>query len=177
MGRSSRKGWVHLLLKLLMKVKCCNPGNYCTAWTWHKKQHLIFPLYMYTLGRTESVWHLGSHGFPLCRFLRCMAWICLPSPSLPPALGKYSGQAVANTLSSPWWGHDYCRVGECPEKKTCLSANIGDKGSSEFCTGTCPKAFLWSFNLLWHGSPFPQRSKRGLCGHLTVRKKCCWWLC
>lgn len=108
MGRSSRKGWVHLLLKLLMKVKCCNPGNYCTAWTWHKKQHLIFPLYMYTLGRTESVWHLGSHGFPLCRFLRCMAWICLPSPSLPPAVGKYSGQAVANTQHSlltvvrPW---------------------------------------------------------------------------
>lgn len=40
----------------------------------------------------------NCHGFPLCRFAekRGLEWPAIPS--LPPALGKYSGQAVANTL-------------------------------------------------------------------------------
>lgn len=54
---------------------------------------------MCTPGRAESVWHLGTVlGFPLCRFWGSVAWNGPPSPSLPPALGRYSGQAVANAL-------------------------------------------------------------------------------
>lgn len=28
-----------------------------------------------------------------------------------------------------------------------------------FCTGTCPEAFLWSFNLLWRASPLHRGQK------------------
>lgn len=185
-GRSSCKGWVHLLLKLLMKVKCWDSGNYCTQWTWHRKQHLILPLYMCTPGRAESVWHLGSHGFPLWPFWR-EAWLGKDCHSLsqPPALGKYSGQAVANTLSSPWRGHDYCgwenvqpwwKAGERVGGGLVCQPKLELRGAQGFVLARVPKLSFWSFNSLWHASPFPQRSKRALCGHLTVRTKCCWWL-
>ncbi len=172
-----------------MKVKWCNSGNYCTAWTWHKKQHLIFPLYMYTPGRAESVWHLGTvMGFLCAVFLRIVAWNGLPSP---PCLRPWANIQVKQwqTLSSPWWVHDYCGVGECPailkggegererERETCLSAKMGDKGSSGFCTGTCPKAFLWSFNLLWHASLFHRGQREDCVATSQYEKKCCSWLC
>lgn len=62
---------------------------------------------------------------------------------LPRALGKYSGQAVANTpLTVAAGGGEEEEEG----RETCLSANMEDKGSSGFCPGTYPEAFLWSFN-------------------------------
>lgn len=48
---------------------------------------------MYAPGRAEPVWHLRTVMGFLCVGLE---WPAIPS--LPPALGKYSGQAVANTL-------------------------------------------------------------------------------
>lgn len=52
---------------------------------------------MYTPGLAEAFWHLGTVMGFLCAGLE---WPTIPS--LPLALGKYSGQAVANTLLTQW---------------------------------------------------------------------------
>lgn len=105
---------------------------------------------------------------------RGLEWLAVPfaASGLGQIFRSSSGKHSLLTVVRPWLLRGR-RMSTEKKKKTCLSAKIGDKGSSEFCTGTCPLAFLWSFNLLWRASPFPQRSKRGLFGHLTVRKKCC----
>lgn len=86
----------------------------------------------------------------MCFLCAALEWPAIPS--LPPALGKYSGQAVANTLLtvvSPWLlrgtegGEERKKE---RERETCLSAKMRDKGSSGFCTGTSPKAFPQRFN-------------------------------
>lgn len=81
-------------------------------------------------------------------------------PSMPPALGKYSGQAVANTLltvvgsllmGTRMSSHTEKGVGE--EKNSVCQPKMGDKREvQDVCAGTCPKASRWSFNLLWHAS-------------------------
>lgn len=55
---------------------------------------------MYTPRRAEGRLALRNcHGLPFVA-----PWNGPPSPSPPPALGKYSGQAVANTLLTQWRG-------------------------------------------------------------------------
>lgn len=71
--------------------------NLAHTHTHTKKQHLTFPLNMYTPGQAEAVWHSGT---VMCFLCAGLEWPAIPS--LPPALGKYSGQAVANTLLTQW---------------------------------------------------------------------------
>lgn len=128
----------------------------------------------------------NCHGFPLCWifFFFWKEWLgmahhplpaCGPGQIFRSSSGKHSphrGESMTTAgeeNAQPYWMG--VRERKRKREKNCLSAKMGDKGSSGFCTGTCPEAFLWSFNLLWHASLFPQRSKRGLCGHLTIRKK------
>lgn len=147
----------------------------------------MLPLYMYIPWGQQTLF--GTWGWSWVSFLlvlekRGLEWPAIPF--LPQALDKYSGQAVANSLSSPWRVYDYCGVGECPstlreekkkkKKKTCPSAKMGDKGSSGFCTGTCPKAFLSSFNLLWHATLFYRGHKED-CVATNGIEKCCSWQC
>lgn len=162
-----------------MKVKWCNPENYCTLWTWHKKQHLIFSLYMYTLGRVESVWHLGTVMSFLCAGFQ-EAWLgmaCHPLYASGPRqiFRSSSGKHSLLTVESPWLlqGRGMSSHTERERKKACLSAKIGDKESLGFCTGICPEAFLWNFNLLWHLAFSTEVKNRIVWPPNSTEKQCC----
>lgn len=143
-----------------------------------KKQHLIFPLCMYTPGRAESVWHLGTVMGFLCAgffFFFWREWLgmahhplpaCGPGQIFRSSSGKHSphrGESMTTAgeeNAQPYWmGVRERKRKKREREKNCLSAKMGDKGSSGFCTGTCPEAFLWSFNLLWHASLFHRGQK------------------
>lgn len=94
----------------------------------------------------------NCHGFPLCRFWRSVAWNGLPSP---PCLRPWANIQVKQwqTLSSPWWVHGYCGVGECPailrgdrerkrerkKKKLVCQPKWETKGVQDFVLAHVPK--------------------------------------